>query len=128
MATHYIAIYATKEQPWPPVIADDEGHTASTEQGDMDLTTDLQSGDVIIWEKSSWEGPDDNHPNAIVNIYDIEVSNLLVFSEAPEKQQDGSWKATVGEISNETDLKYTIYYDVRFIQDPKIRLRPSIGS
>ncbi len=50
MATHVITISATKENPLPLTISDDEGHNASTTQDDHDLTTDFQVGDDIIWK------------------------------------------------------------------------------
>jgi hypothetical protein len=123
MAKHYIYVRATKEKPSPPIIYDDEGNFGETEETDKELTTNLGPGDTVVWVKKG----------DVEKIDKIDVnSGQDIFIVDPEPQDDGTWQATtVGDLQPGATCEYLINYTVDgqpYSQDPKIRLRPSIGQ
>jgi hypothetical protein len=131
MATHKIFLFAQSQAPFPLHISDDEGHVSPKQKPDKDFTTDLRGGDEVIWQilpgiASALTG------NILVNIANIVLnSGQEYFSKQPYKnEEDGKWYAIVGDEipTNGIELEYTITYDVRLSQDPKLRFRPTIGS
>ncbi len=131
MATHYIGLYATEENPDTLQILDDEGHVSGTKSDDEELTTDVVNGDIITWKIIEFEG------NFIKSIDRIDINSNGFFSPGPSPNGDGTWSATVNDNSDPSMYGdgfslYTITYidknDQPHTQDPKIRLKPSIGS
>jgi len=100
------------------MIVDDEGHFSSSEEEDREFTTDLQSGDTVMWLISPYKA------NAITHLDDISVSGSKgCFKSPPTKNPDGTWSAEVGKIKDKTTVQYTISYSVGFAQDPKLSFK-----
>jgi hypothetical protein len=131
MATHYIGLYATIKAPDTLKILDDEGNLSGNKEDDKNLTTDVLNGDTIVWKIINLEH------NAIATIDKIEINSNAYFDPGPTPVGDGTWSAVVNDNSEPSIYgdgfsAYTIYYidknGDKYSQDPKIRLRPSIGS
>jgi hypothetical protein len=114
--THTINISATNDNPTPLVISDDEGHSANTDVGDQNLTTEIEPGDIIVWVK----GGDITSIDAIT-----EKAGTNLFSVDPGPQSNGTWQGTVGDQPSETEESYSITYTVdgaQHTQDPKLKM------
>lgn len=125
MAEHVINISATTANPTPLVINDDENHSANTDEGDRNLTTDVKIGDTIRWRHGG---------NIIEIVTIIGDPHKDICDPDPARQDDGSWLGTVKQNAPLDDAEYGIKYTVAghfeedgktlkpFIQDPKIRV------
>jgi hypothetical protein len=126
MATHYIYVNATLADPYPPALSDDEGHTAHSANDDKNMTTDVGPGDVVIWQATG----------DITELLDISYTGGLdLFFQPPIKQPNGTWRGVIGpnpktpdDTEEEYNISYVVNNGVAYSQDPKIRLKPSIGS
>ena len=123
MTEHYVHIFASPEDPFPPTLEDDQNNVGNTEEGDKEFTTEVYSDDTMTWSAYPARG------NAISTIDKIEInSGAEYFSSLPTKDREtGEWNATLGESSKEGDITYTIYYTAnrkQYKQDPKLRFRP----
>ncbi|GGD85710.1 hypothetical protein [Planktosalinus lacus] len=110
-----ITISATSAVPYPPTISDGV-NVGSTQTEDDNLTTSVQSGNVVVFQKAGDVG-------AISNIYETGGSN--VFKKLPAIQSDGTWKGEIGAFPAGTIETYGITYtvdNVTYNQDPKIMI------
>jgi hypothetical protein len=117
---HTLTVGATTAVPFPPTLTNDQGFTSITEPADKNTTTLVKNGDIMIWKKSE----DITDLKAIT-----ETGGDDVFSSNPKKQDDGTWKATVGKFPSGNTQSYSITYVVKgapkpqYTQDPKLKMR-----
>ena len=118
---HIIVISATAAIPHPLTLT--EGTTSSsTETGDQDFTTEVNSGDTVQWQIDSTSN--------ISAILDITVSRPF-FSQLPSAANQ--WIGRVGTSNgSKADDTYSIEYNVTgatvppgnpYTQDPIIKMR-----
>lgn len=115
--THTIYINATIADPFPPHLSDDEGHNASTQEGDKNMTTIIEPGDTIIWRTSG----------DITSLQEItEAGGTNLFSTNPAQQADGSWSGVVGNMDSgieEYNISYIVDNGMFYTQDPKLKMK-----
>ncbi len=127
MPTHIVTISATKTNPNPLTIVDDEGHEAHTTKGDEELKTLVQPGDVVKFQIAK-----DCDIQSIDNITRNAGSATSVFEHDPFKNPDGSWEVHIKAANVKEDAPhegdtaaYTFAYTVdgkAYIEDPKIAI------
>jgi hypothetical protein len=127
MAQHHIFVFATINNPYPPMLVDDQGGYARTDQDDRNLITPLLEGDLIFWTKAA-------NVESIDEITFNSHSENFVMHQNSIENGGSQYAEIIGPIPEEGLLiEYSITYTVRgesltHTQDPKIRLRPTIGS
>ncbi len=124
MAKHVINLYATAVHPTPLQIDDGEGNSASTDQGDRNLTTLVSPGDMVVWTLSKFGGL--NAITSIDNIID-KSSPVNLFYLGPVRVNDGSgdWAGIIGTFDSTTEESYSIEYTVsgvQHVQDPRLKM------
>jgi len=95
-------------------LSDNEGHA-----GDGTITTIVHEGDTVIWKLAPNGGIDE-----VTNIYP-KTGSVNIFSTAPTKQVDGSWKGTVATSisgSESYSIDYNIGHD-SYTDDPKLKVQ-----
>jgi hypothetical protein len=118
--THYVYVNATNNDPFPPHLSDDENHSASTADGDKNMTTDVGPGDTVIWSKSG-------DITSLDNVFESGNGNDL-FSTDPALQANGTWQGVIGTLEGDNIETYSITYTVNgqsHTQDPKISGNPN---
>jgi len=120
--THYIYVGATTADPFPPSLSDDENHTAHNAKDDKNFTTDVNPGDIIIWQ-------------AVGDVTSLEEiaykTGSHLFAQIPTKQNDGTWKGVIGNFANvpkgglieEYDISYIVNNGMFYTQDPKLSFK-----
>lgn len=129
MATHIITIFATNSSPSPLIISDDENHTASTADGDKNLTTNLLDGDTIKWVNGF--GSNISSIDAVTQgtvTFGGHTGKFPAFKAPPVKGDDGSWSAIaqLGQNITMVNIEYSITYTIngkQYTQDPKLQIR-----
>jgi hypothetical protein len=115
--THTITVSATIKDPFPPALSDDEGHSANTQSGDQTFTTLVSPGDIVIWQKGG-------NISSLDNVFETSGNDL--FSSDPVKQNNGTWKGTIGSLASGTEESYSITYSLGGLshtQDPRLKMR-----
>ena len=95
-------------------LSDNEGHS-----GDGTITTIVHEGDTVIWKLKPNGGIDE-----ITEIYP-KTGSENIFSAAPSKQADGSWKGTVATSISGSE-SYSIDYNIggdSYTDDPKLKVQ-----
>ncbi|MDN5205647.1 hypothetical protein QQ008_29960 [Fulvivirgaceae bacterium BMA10] len=95
-------------------LSDSQGH-----HGINDITTDIDPGDTVIWQRTS-----NSHIDDLSDIFAKEGSQCLFVNGGPAKNMDGTWSGVVKQ--NVTgDEDYNIQYKVNgttYLCDPKLRI------
>ena len=115
---HTITVSATIANPFPPTLADDEGHQANTADGDKNMLTLVGPGDVITWQKGG-------NISSLDNVFETAGTDLFIVD--PSQENNGTWVGIVGSLPADTEEDYSITYTIQgnsHTQDPKLRMQP----
>lgn len=116
--THTITVSATVATPKPPTLSDEKGNVSNTEEGDLNFTTPVGPGDVIMWQK-------DGNISSLDNVFETGGKDIFIID--PSKENNGTWVGIVGSMDSGAEEEYSITYKVggnTFTQDPKIAMNP----